>query len=91
VPPPAKEPPRNLEISDIWHPYRAVKKGLDWAGDQVPAIGVGDAGPRPRAAAPAGPISLLPSAAASQSAEKADARVSVPKPAAPGPGSGGLY
>src|SRR2546423_881810 len=35
IPPPSP----GLEFSDIWHPYRAVKKGLNWAGDQVPVIG----------------------------------------------------
>jgi hypothetical protein len=50
--PHATEPPpeRSLELSDLWHPYRAVKKGLNWAGDQLPVIG-GD-GPEPLPPAP---------------------------------------
>jgi hypothetical protein len=77
-----------LELSDIWHPGRAVRKGLDWAGDQVPSIGSGPAAPPPppRATRPSAPISLLPAP------EKVDASDTPPhKPAAPGPGSGGLY
>src|SRR5437588_637067 len=26
---------QSLEFSDLWHPYRAVQKGFDWAGEQV--------------------------------------------------------
>ena len=71
----AEEPPGSLEFSDVWHPNRAVKKGLHWVGEQVPVIGDSDAGPlQPRAAPSAAPISLLP-----------------PAPRKPGPGSGGLY
>src|ERR1700687_5329901 len=51
--PHAAEPPpeRSLELSDLWHPYRAVKKGLNWAGDQLPVIGGDDC----EARAPANP------------------------------------
>jgi hypothetical protein len=56
LPPPpspaAAPPPHSLELSDFWHPYRAVKKGLNWASDQLPVIG-GDGGEsRPPAPAP---------------------------------------
>ena len=62
LPPPlpaAAEPPRgSLELSDLWHPYRAVKKGLNWAGDQLPAIGADRAEGR----LPAQPPRELPAA-----------------------------
>jgi hypothetical protein len=95
-------PSRGLEFSDIWHPYRAVKKGLNWAGDQVPVIGganeVRPTEPPPailapapvsavKPAPPAEPIPLLPT---KQKPELADAPAAPAKPR-PGPGSGGLY
>jgi hypothetical protein len=88
----SKDAPNGLELSDVWHPYRAVKKGLHWAGEQVPLIGDGDgdAAPHPGPAAPSAPISLLPTAK-SATPENAEAAIPPPKPAAPGPGSGGLY
>ena len=86
----SKEAPNGLELSDVWHPYRAVKKGLHWAGEQVPLIGDGDAAPHPGSAAPSAPISLLPTTKPATS-ENAEASIPPPKPAAPGPGSGGLY
>src|SRR6202035_2877992 len=53
LPPPAAPPPeRSLELSDLWHPYRAVKKGLNWAGDQLPVIGGDDGEARPPATPP---------------------------------------
>lgn len=75
------------QLSDIWHPGRAVEKGLGWAGDQLPLIGGAAAETPSRAALPAGPIPLLPPAAiaAAPGAEKAVV------PVRPGPGSGGLY
>jgi hypothetical protein len=87
----SKEAPGSLELSDVWHPYRAVKKGLHWAGEQVPLIGDGDAAPPPGPAAPSAPISLLPPAAKPATSENAEASIPPLKPAAPGPGSGGLY
>ena len=93
---PTKEPPPGLELSDIWHPYRAVKKGFHWAGEQVPLIGDDNdvAAPQPKAARPAAPrpsapIPLLPPATASPAGGESSA--AGPKPVAPGPGSGGLY
>ena len=94
----APPPARSLELSDMWHPYRAVKKGLGWAGDRVSVI-TGDGAdehaakrhPEPVAvmankpSAPADPIPLLPA-----KPELADAPAAPSKPA-PGPGSGGLY
>jgi WAS/WASL-interacting protein len=107
--PPAAEPPpqRSLELSDLWHPYRAVKKGLNWAGDQLPIIG-GDvaepSSPTPsRREAPA----VIPAAASAHAAPAArpaapsapiplwpDTKPEAadkPPPGKPGPGSGGLY
>jgi hypothetical protein len=89
---------RSLELSDMWHPYRAVKKGLNWAGDQVSVI-TGDGAeeqpakqhPEPvpvmakKPTTPADPIPLLPA-----KPELADAPAAPAKPT-PGPGSGGLY
>jgi hypothetical protein len=85
APAPGGEPDKRQpwELSDVWHPTRAVEKGLGWAGDQLPLIGGASAETPPRAALPAGPISLLPPAA--PEAEKAVV------PVRPGPGSGGLY
>ena len=87
----SKEAPSSLELSDVWHPYRAVKKGLHWAGEQVPLIGDSDAAPHPGPAPPSAPISLLPPAAKPTTSENAEASIPSTKPAAPGPGSGGLY
>jgi hypothetical protein len=92
----AAPPARSLELSDMWHPYRAMKKSLNWAGDQVSAVtGDGDEQPAKRhpepmpvaakPLAPADPIPLLPA-----KPELAGAPAAPPKPA-PGPGSGGLY
>ncbi|HEX6442748.1 MAG TPA: hypothetical protein VF007_11215 [Stellaceae bacterium] len=91
-------PARSLELSDMWHPYRVVKKGLNWAGDQVTVITGDGAEEQPakrqsetvpivahKPAAPADPIPLLPA-----KPELADAPAAAVKPA-PGPGSGGLY
>lgn len=95
-----KQTPSSLEFSDVWHPYRAVKKGLHWAGEQVPVIGGDEAAPhaaaataaaQPASAAPEEPISLLPVTGRPVTSENADASIPPPKPAAPGPGSGGLY
>jgi len=86
-----KEPPSSLEVSDLWHPGRAVQKGLHWAGKQVPLIGDADAEPHSGEAAPSAPISLLPSAAESAALRRSDAAPAPRKPPAPGPGSGGLY
>jgi hypothetical protein len=77
-----------MELSDIWHPTRAVRKGLDWATDQLPDFG-GDK-PPPEAhssAKSAAPIPLLPSGALAGAPDKA----SDSKSSNPGPGSGGLY
>jgi hypothetical protein len=70
----------SLALSDLWHPTRAVAKGIHWAGEQLPVTG-GDAD-KPRATQPAipAPISLLPRTATAPAA-----------PGRPGPGSGGLY
>lgn len=90
--PSAKAPANDIELSDVWHPGRAVEKGLHWAGRQIPLVGSDDATPpAPRkVASPSAPISLLPPAAAAVSPDKGE--VTAPaKPAAPGPGSGGLY
>jgi hypothetical protein len=82
APPPNKS--GGMEISDIWHPTRAVRKGIEWAGDQLPDFG-GDkpAAPEMHAVKPTAPIPLLPSGALT------DAPAA--KPGKPGPGSGGLY
>ena len=72
-----------FEISDVWHPVRAVRKGMDWAGDQLPDLGSDKPATEVHAKAPA-PISLVPSGAF------ADAPAQT-KPNKPGPGSGGLY
>jgi hypothetical protein len=65
--PHAAEPPpeRSLELSDLWHPYRAVKKGLNWAGDQLPVIGGDDGEARPPATPPRREAPAAISAAAS--------------------------
>jgi hypothetical protein len=72
----------------LWHPSRAVEKGLNWAGDQLPRFGKSDpeVTGRPGIAAP---IPLLPSAVAGGPSETAQG--SAPPSAKPGPGSGGLY
>jgi hypothetical protein len=107
APPPKADgsPQHSLELSDIWHPYRAVKKGINWAGDQLPAIG-GDgaeARPAPPTAIPASASAVpmitkrapaaepIPLLPAKEKPELADAPASQAKPVAPGPGSGGLY
>jgi hypothetical protein len=83
-------PPGGFELRDVWHPGRAVEKGFHWAARQMPLIGDADAEPHSKAAAPAMPIPLFPSATKPVSLESRDA--APPKePAAPGPGSGGLY
>jgi hypothetical protein len=108
LPPAAAPPPeRSLELSDLWHPYRAVKKGLDWAGDQLPIIGGDAAEPSapapPRREAPA----VIPAAASARAAPAAKPAAPAapiplwpdtkpeaadkPAPGKPGPGSGGLY
>jgi hypothetical protein len=91
----------------VWHPYRAVRKGLNWAGEQVPVIG-GDGAepqppkrhPEPMPAAAVKPVATPPKQAVSADPipllptkpELADAPGPAPaKPVAPGPGSGGLY
>jgi hypothetical protein len=84
----AEAPPSGLELSDVWHPGRAVEKGLHWAGKQVPLIGEADGEPHSKVAAP---IPLLPSATKPASLESSDAAPSPPRLTAPGPGSGGLY
>ena len=92
---PSEQSSGGLELSDVWHPGRAVEKGLDWAGRQVPLIG--DSDPEPHAAIPepSAPISLLPpavEAASSDNTSSDNAGAATPrKPAAPGPGHGGLY
>lgn len=80
-----------LEISDIWHPGRAVDKSLHWAGRQLPLIGDADAKPHPAPIAaprPAAPISLLP---ADNPDTAGNGEPTPAKPSAPGPGRGGLY
>ncbi|HEV8678919.1 MAG TPA: hypothetical protein VGQ90_06045 [Stellaceae bacterium] len=84
------EPPRSWELSDIWHPARAVEKGLHWAGEQVPAIGRDAGAKRPPAGEPAGPIPLWPTATANRSPSATSDGATAP-PDKPGPGSGGLY
>jgi hypothetical protein len=84
-------PPGGLELRDVWHPGRAVEKGLHWAARQVPLIGDADAEPHSKTAAPAAPIPLFPSRTKPVSLESSDAAPSPKEPAAPGPGSGGLY
>ncbi len=86
---PAAKPPGTLELSDIWHPTRAVEKGLHWAGGQLP-FGGDAADPPPRAQVPSGPISLLPSAMIDPAAKPAG-KAAPTQPGRPGPGSGGLY
>ena len=83
---------RSLELSDIWHPGRAVKRGLHWAGDQLPVIGGAEAEPQfPRAGLPpSAPIPLLPTAERALS-DNTDTPAAAAKPRSPGPGSGGLY
>lgn len=100
--PPSTAPRGGLEISDLWHPGRAVRRGLHWAGRQVPVIGDGDGELPPRPAphhaavgtphaAVAAPIPLLPATSESGSPGHGDAGSPPRKPSAPGPGSGGLY
>jgi hypothetical protein len=96
VPPPSTSSPgktASWELSDVWHPGRVMKKGLHWAGEQLPDIG-GDAVaplPFPRTVPPEAPIPLLPPAIRQAASEKVDALATPPKHTAPGPGSGGLY
>lgn len=74
------------QLSDIWHPGRAMAKGLHWAGDQLPGL-EGDDPPRsPHIPALTRPIPLLPSSGEPAHPESASA-----PPGRPGPGSGGLY
>ena len=92
----AAPPARNdngWQLSDIWHPTRAVRKGLDWAHQQVPHLGDDAAAlPFPNTSPPAAPIALLPPAALHPvRAQRADVQTAPAKPTAPGPGSGGLY
>ncbi len=99
APPAAKAEPgktdadHSLELSDLWHPSRAVRKSLNWADQQLPSLGGSDtaAAVHPAAHAPsvAAPISLLPSSADGglQGGDNAEPA----KPVKPGPGSGGLY
>jgi hypothetical protein len=64
-PPAAAEPPRgSLEFSDLWHPYRAVKKGLNWAGDQLPVIGEDHAEARSPVSPPPAVPAPIPAATA---------------------------
>jgi len=76
----APEKPASWALSDLWHPTRAVAKGIHWAGEQLPIIG-GDA-EQPRVERPPvpAPIPLLPRTATAPAS-----------PGRPGPGSGGLY
>jgi hypothetical protein len=83
------EPPRTWELSDIWHPTRAVEKGLHWAGEQVPGTDVATA--RPPVTAPSGPIPLWPAATAKPPAPDIAKGPAATTQAKPGPGSGGLY
>ena len=85
------EPPRTWELSDIWHPTRAVEKGLHWAGEQVPGTGSGVATARPPVTAPGGPIPLWPAATANPPAPDIAKGPAATTQAKPGPGSGGLY
>jgi hypothetical protein len=95
--PPSTEPPGGIEISDLWHPGRAVRRGLHWAGRQVPLVGDDNEKPTPRRslaaphAAVSAPIPLLPAAGEPTASGQADAAPPPRKPVAPGPGSGGLY
>jgi hypothetical protein len=107
--PHATEPPpeRSLELSDLWHPYRAVKKGLDWAGDQLPVVGGEGPEPSPAASPRREAPAAIPAAASAHAAPVAKPAVSAepiplwpdtkpeapdkPPPGKPGPGSGGLY
>lgn len=83
----ASPPADSWQLSDVWHPGRAVAKGLHWAGDQLPAIG--DDPPPRHSSASARPIPLFPSAAEPASP---DPPGTAPAPSGhPGPGSGGLY
>jgi len=71
-PPAAAEPPRgSLEFSDLWHPYRAVKKGLNWAGDQLPVIGEDHAEARPPVSPPPAVPAPIPAATAAPAAPSA--------------------
>jgi hypothetical protein len=105
-PAPAPPPERSLEFSDLWHPYRAVKKGLDWAGDQLPVIGGEGPGPSPAAPPRREATAAIPAAASAHAAPVAKPAASAPisllpdtkpdaadkpSPEKPGPGSGGLY
>jgi DNA polymerase III subunit gamma/tau len=78
-------PDRTWKLSDVWHPGRAIKKGLHWAGGQVPAIGSDTVEARPPAPAPASPIPLWPAATANPAKRPPATQTK------PGPGSGGLY
>src|SRR5204863_9026568 len=76
LPVPASPPQRSLELSDLWHPYRAVKKGLNWAGDQFPVIGGDNGDAAPPATTPRElPPTAIPAAAS--------LHAPVAKPAAP--------
>jgi hypothetical protein len=64
-------------LSDLWHPYQAVKKGLNWAGDQLPVIGADDGEARSHATPPGElPPIAIPAAVSAHAA-------TVAKPAAP--------
>jgi fused signal recognition particle receptor len=110
APPPAPPvtapaPQRSLELSDLWHPYRVVAKGLNWAGDQLPVIGGDGDGARPAATPPRElPPTPIRAAASVHAAPVAKPAAPIPllpdanpeaadKPPSgkPGPGSGGLY
>ncbi len=89
--PPPRKPSSGFAISDLWHPGRAVGKGLHWAGRQVPVIGDADPPPREAVAAPSAPTPLLPAANDAVASGHRDIAPPPRKPGAPGPGSGGLY
>ena len=91
---PTPEQTRGFALSDLWHPYyRAVKDGLLWAGNQLPAIGGSgnDEPPTPKLAVPPAPIPLLPAASTAERSASGDAGGRPLKTGRPGPGSGGLY
>ncbi|MBV9828334.1 MAG: hypothetical protein JO001_22095 [Alphaproteobacteria bacterium] len=89
VPTPPHKDSAGLELSDMWHPSRAVSKSLNWASDQLPDLGGDTPHTPPRVSRTAGPIPLVPAGTLAKDSENAADRPA--KPSAPGPGSGGLY